>query len=676
VTATYTDNQGGAESPVSAATAAIANLANAGSVSISGIPTEGETLTATVSDTDGVPATIVYQWQAGGSNIGADSPTYLLTQAEVGQTITVTATYTDNQGGAESPVSAATAAIANLANAGSVSISGIPTEGETLTATVSDTDGVPATIVYQWQAGGANIGADSPTYLLTQAEVGQTITVTATYTDNQGGAESPVSSATAVVTDTAPVVSGFARYLDINKNAINDLNDQLIIPFDQAVSTNTVISSDFDLPVSGDGFGTGATVIAGPANNEVTIILGTSPNFKTGGNFSIGVISAGSPSGVDVAALMMSEAIEGASGVDAEQSVPIDMIPAFVDSAQSLGSGDSQSIVLGDVDGVTGLDIVVANAGTQGNVVYTNDGAGNFTAFGSPLGTNDSQSIVLGDVDGVNGLDIVVANAGTQANRVYLNDGAGNFTDSGQSLGTSDSQSVILGDVNGDGDLDIVVANASAQGNRVYINDINDDGSTGVFTDSGQSLGTSDSQSIVLGDVDGITGLDIVVANAGTQGNVVYTNDGAGNFTAFGSPLGTNDSQSIVLGDVDGVTGLDIVVANAGTQANRVYLNDGSGNFTGSGQSLGTSDSQSITLGDMDDDADLDMMVVNAGTEANHVYTNDGAGNFTDSGQLLGTNDSRSVAVGDVDGDGDLDKAVVNGGTQGNRVYLGSLSGT
>jgi hypothetical protein len=54
-----------------------------------------------------------------------------------------------------------------------------------------------------------------------------------------------------VVTDTAPVVSGFARYLDINKNAINDVNDRLIIPFDQVVITNTVISSDFNLPVCG-----------------------------------------------------------------------------------------------------------------------------------------------------------------------------------------------------------------------------------------------------------------------------------------------------------------------------------------------------------------------------------------------------------------------------------------
>ena len=47
-----------------------------------------------------------------------------------------------------SPDGTRLAAVVNVNNAGSVSISGTATEGQTLTATVSDTDGVPANVVH------------------------------------------------------------------------------------------------------------------------------------------------------------------------------------------------------------------------------------------------------------------------------------------------------------------------------------------------------------------------------------------------------------------------------------------------------------------------------------------------------------------------------------------------
>jgi hypothetical protein len=57
--------------------------------------------------------------------------------------------------------------------------------------------------------------------------------------------------------------------------------------------------------------------------------------------------------------------------------------------------------------------------------------------------------VALGDVDGDGDLDVFVANNG-QANRVWVNDGSGGFSDSGQSLGSSFSYGVALGDVDGD----------------------------------------------------------------------------------------------------------------------------------------------------------------------------------------------------------------------------------
>ena len=216
VVASYTDGHGTAESVTSSATAAVANVNDAptGTVTISGTPTQGQILTAsnTLADLDGL-GTISYQWRAAGTNIsGATGASYVLTEAEVGKLITVVASYTDGHGTAESVTSSATAAVANVNDAptGSVTISGTPTQGQTLTAsnTLADLDGL-GTISYQWRAAGTNIsGATGASYVLTEAEVGKLITVVASYTDGHGTAESVTSSATAAVANVNDAPTG------------------------------------------------------------------------------------------------------------------------------------------------------------------------------------------------------------------------------------------------------------------------------------------------------------------------------------------------------------------------------------------------------------------------------------------------------------------------------------
>jgi hypothetical protein len=226
VTASYTDLGGTAESVTSAATAAVVNVNDAptGSVTISGTATRGQTLTAanTLADVDGIPTSgsgaIAYQWRADGAPIsGATSSSFLLTQAQVGKAVSVTASYTDQGGTAESVTSAATTAVANVNDAptGTVTITGTPTQGQTLTAanTLADVDGIPTSgsgaIAYQWSAGGVAInGATGSTLVLTQAQVGKSITLAARYTDNSGTLESVTSSATTAVANVNDAPTG------------------------------------------------------------------------------------------------------------------------------------------------------------------------------------------------------------------------------------------------------------------------------------------------------------------------------------------------------------------------------------------------------------------------------------------------------------------------------------
>jgi hypothetical protein len=195
VTAAYTDGFGASESVVSDATVAVVNVNDAptGAVTITGTPIEDGVLTAsnTIADEDGLGA-FTYTWST-----GATGDSITLGQSDVGSTITVTASYTDGQGTAETMDSAATSAVANVNDSptGTVTITGTTQQGQDLTASndLADEDGMGA-ITYTWST-----GATGDTITLGQSDVGTTITVTATYTDQQGTAESVTSSATSSI---------------------------------------------------------------------------------------------------------------------------------------------------------------------------------------------------------------------------------------------------------------------------------------------------------------------------------------------------------------------------------------------------------------------------------------------------------------------------------------------
>ena len=178
----------------SAATAVVTNVNDAptGTVTISGTAQENQVLTAsnTLADADGLGA-ISYQWQRDGVNVvGATGTTYTLGNADVGHAIDVVASYTDGHGTLESMASAATAAVTNVNDppTGTVTISGTAQENQVLTAsnTLADADGL-GTISYHWQRDGVNVvGATGTTYTLGDADVGHAIDVVASYTDGHG----------------------------------------------------------------------------------------------------------------------------------------------------------------------------------------------------------------------------------------------------------------------------------------------------------------------------------------------------------------------------------------------------------------------------------------------------------------------------------------------------------
>ncbi|MFT7288296.1 MAG: hypothetical protein ACI87W_002414, partial [Halieaceae bacterium] len=234
VTASYTDQQGTPESVDSDPTIAVASVNDEpiGTVTISGTPEQGQLLTAAndLSDLDGLGA-ISYSWKADDVEVGTDS-TYTTTQDDVGKTITVSAAYTDLQGTEESVASDPTVAVLNVNDdpGGSVSITGTPEQGQTLSAanSLTDLDGL-GDITYRWNSGGTDRGS-SATLLLTQADVGNAVTVTASYTDQGGFAESVASAASGAVADVNDAPEGLVLIagelvVDQTLSASNTLSD-------------------------------------------------------------------------------------------------------------------------------------------------------------------------------------------------------------------------------------------------------------------------------------------------------------------------------------------------------------------------------------------------------------------------------------------------------------------
>ena len=249
---------------------------------------------------------------------------------------------------------------------------------------------------------------------------------------------------------------------------------------------------------------------------------------------------------------------------------------------------------------------------------------------GVVLRATASTSLALGDLDGDSDVDLVVARGGRteSANRVYLNVGSGVFEGAAQEIGDSTSVDVALADLNGDGALDLFVVNGEAP-DRIWLND-----GSGAFHDSGQALTARDingqsaaSSAVALKDIDRDGDIDgFVVVKA--QPSVVWKNDGTGRMSMHERVGDSFRSTSVAMDDVNGdgypdaIVGNFIQASNFQGAPNRIYLGDGSGSFSRLNFDFGRSYTHSVGLADLDNDGDLDIIFGHANDDPTTVWLN------------------------------------------------------
>ncbi len=206
----------------SAGAAAAAAPNNTSPPTISGTPQEGQTLKADPGTwTGSTPIDYSYQWRrcgTGGANCTniakATDNIYTVSADDVGHRlrVLVTAVNSDGAGTAQSKATAVVtkAPAAAPKNTTEPSISGTAQQDQTLTANPGDWSGTkPIQISYRWRRcdakGGdcANTSVTSQTYKLGSADVGHTLRVLVTASNNVGSSAA-ISNATSVVTSSGP----------------------------------------------------------------------------------------------------------------------------------------------------------------------------------------------------------------------------------------------------------------------------------------------------------------------------------------------------------------------------------------------------------------------------------------------------------------------------------------
>ncbi len=386
----FTDDLGSNELLQSANTASITNVNDTptGSVTITGVPTEDQTLTLvnTLSDADGVPAGgMDIQWRRDGVDIaGATSNTYTLSDIDVGTTIDVVVQYQDLQGTGESVPSDVALNIANINDApmGSVTITGVPTEDQTLTVinTISDADGLPGGGVdIQWRRDGVDIaGATSNTYTLSDIDVGTAIDVTAPYEIHPRSHAIALHDALPIIANindsptgsvgiTGNLVEGQTLSADVNIIDDDGLPSNLFYQwYRNGVAIAGANQAQYDLVQNDVGQSLSVEV-------RYTDLQGSNEQVTSASTALIQNVNNAPTGTVTISGTLEEDAtLTVASTLSDEDGLPANFSYQWFRDGQSIAGAVGSSIVLSDTDVGSSLSVEVTFTDLQGTVERVN----------------------------------------------------------------------------------------------------------------------------------------------------------------------------------------------------------------------------------------------------------------------------------------------------------------
>ncbi|MCI5082514.1 MAG: FG-GAP-like repeat-containing protein, partial [Saprospiraceae bacterium] len=240
---------------------------------------------------------------------------------------------------------------------------------------------------------------------------------------------------------------------------------------------------------------------------------------------------------------------------------------------------DPKAVLMADYDQDGDLDIYLSNFNDQ-NRLYRNNGDLTFTDVVYEAGVTDiqmSMSAIFFDYDNDHDVDLYLVHDFDIPNILYRNDGNGQFTDVSAEAGVDyagDGMGVDAADINRDGFLDLYVSNLYE--NVLFLNN-----GDGTFTDISQSAGVDDygmAWGTFFLDYNNDGWSDIYVINDShfsDYPNVLYTNLQDNTFQISGGNSVVADEGAGFgggIGDINGDGKLDILIANTDPDEGNVLL--------------------------------------------------------------------------------------------------------
>jgi len=242
----------------------------------------------------------------------------------------------------------------------------------------------------------------------------------------------------------------------------------------------------------------------------------------------------------------------------------------------------TRNLLIGNIDGVAGLELIAVQGFQFPMKVYSYNGSGTpsfVRDITRPATEYDAfYHSVLVNVDNLDDSDLDIVLSTSDGLFIMKNDGAGLYPSASQThlLADVNTRVALPGDLDGDGDLDLLVGMNNAT--RVFFND-----GHGVFTMDNTSSrplqweysAIHDGDS-VLGDIDDDGDLDVFMVNEDEANDYFFLNDGTGVFTendVTASVAAGEFTRGARFGDLDGDDDLDLVTIASGDGV-RVWLNN------------------------------------------------------------------------------------------------------